>query len=623
MSDFFLGIEGGGTRTVALLVDAANRVERRVVSGPCNLRLVSAAALHAHFRELAIHFPSARAIGIGLAGCRDAADRSRVETVVHAVWPGIPHRVGHDLETAWHAAFAGTTSSTATATPQIIVVAGTGSCCYGKRGATVTAKVGGWGHLLGDCGSGYDIAFTALRDVVAENESTQRWPRLGARVLRRLQLTEPADLISWIQTADKTAIASLAPEVFAAAQAGDRLAKSILTRTQAPLAAQATQLAHRLSAKAQRNPPVEFVLCGSVFTQQPTAARNFAAKLRPACPQARVRVLTQESVWGAVALAHQAALAAPASPTSPASAIAPPKTGAPTFFVPRSKQLSPTEERNPRSAQLDKMPLRSAIQMMLAEEARIPGIIEAHAKDLARLIEMTARVLRNGGRLFYLGAGTSGRLGVLDASECPPTFRSDLEQVQGIMAGGEKALHSAVEGAEDNAASGAAAIEARGITDRDLVLGIAASGRTPFVWGALATARRRGARTALLCFNPHLEIPRSHRPDVVLALNVGPEVLTGSTRLKAGTATKLVLNLLTTLAMVRIGKVIGNLMIDLNPSNDKLRDRAARIVMELTGCAYPVAWAACEKADWQVGAAVRSARQAPLSRPKRPRASRT
>ena len=203
-----------------------------------------------------------------------------------------------------------------------------------------------------------------------------------------------------------------------------------------------------------------------------------------------------------------------------------------------------------------------------------------------------------------MGAGTSGRLGVLDASECPPTFRTSPDLVQGVMAGGQVALWRSVEGAEDDAAAGARAIGFRGVTKRDTVVGIAASGRTPFVWGALEEAKKRRAATVLLCFNPHLKIPPRQRPTVVIAANVGPEVLTGSTRLKAGTATKLVLNILTTLAMVRLGKVVENLMVDLNPSNAKLRDRAVRIVRALTGAEEAQAHAALEDSDWEAKSAL-------------------
>jgi N-acetylmuramic acid 6-phosphate etherase len=175
--------------------------------------------------------------------------------------------------------------------------------------------------------------------------------------------------------------------------------------------------------------------------------------------------------------------------------------------------------------------------------------------------------------------------------------------VQGIIAGGRRAIWSAVEGAEDDYEGGADAAKNRGVRKGDVMLGIAASGRTPFVWGALREGKRRGAVTALLCFNPELEVARAHRPDRMILIHTGPEVLTGSTRLKAGTATKLVLNLLTTLAMARSGRVIGNLMVDLNASNTKLRDRAVRIVREITGCDRAAARAALEACDWRVAEA--------------------
>lgn len=266
----------------------------------------------------------------------------------------------------------------------------------------------------------------------------------------------------------------------------------------------------------------------------------------------------------------------------------------------RSTRLSPTERRNPRSMKLDRLSVTAAVRLMLTEDAKVPRALLTQQKQLERAVQAVAHAFRLGGRLFYVGAGTSGRLGILDASECPVTFRSSPEMVQGIIAGGQTALRRAVEGAEDDRSAGAQAMVHRGVGRRDVVLGIAASGTTPFVWGALREARRRGATTALLCFNPYLAIPKALRPDIVIAANLGPEVLTGSTRLKAGTATKLVLNILTTLAMVRIGKVISNLMVDVVPGNVKLRDRAIRIVQTLTGANPAAAEAALEKCGWLI-----------------------
>jgi len=265
---------------------------------------------------------------------------------------------------------------------------------------------------------------------------------------------------------------------------------------------------------------------------------------------------------------------------------------------------SPTEQRNPRSINLDKMSVGQAIKLMLAEEARVPKKLLAESKRIEQVVAAIVSAFRKGGRLFYVGAGTSGRLGMLDASECPPTFRTDPRMVQGIIAGGKDALWKSVEGAEDNAAAGKDAMISHHITSKDVVIGIAASGTTPFVWGALAEARKRRATTVLVCFNPLLKIPRKFRPAIVLAPNLGPEILTGSTRLKAGTATKLLLNIFTTLAMVRLGKVMSNLMVDLNPSNTKLRDRAVRIVSELAGTDHLTARLALEQQGWVIREAV-------------------
>jgi N-acetylmuramic acid 6-phosphate etherase len=310
-----------------------------------------------------------------------------------------------------------------------------------------------------------------------------------------------------------------------------------------------------------------------------------------------VTPLKADSVWGAVELARrQLGSAAPVQPRRSEGDVSP------TSSV-RSLRQSPTEQRNPRSMNLDRLSVAEAVELMLTEDARLAPALLAQRHDIERGVTLIVRAFKKGGRLFYVGAGTSGRLGVLDASECPPTFRTPPDMIQGIMAGGPTALWSSVEGAEDDSDAGGRAVAFRGVTARDVVVGIAASGRTPFVWGALREARHRGAATVLLCFNPHLAIPRRERPTLVVAADLGPEILTGSTRLKAGTATKLVLNVFSTLAMVRLGKVKSNLMIDMKASNAKLRDRATRIVKDLTGTDEDTARAALEAARWDIGEA--------------------
>lgn len=241
-----------------------------------------------------------------------------------------------------------------------------------------------------------------------------------------------------------------------------------------------------------------------------------------------------------------------------------------------------TEQRNPRSRHIDRMTSLEIVELMNAEDRTVPEAVGREAEAIARAVDLAEETFRRGGRLIYVGAGTSGRLGVLDASEMPPTFRTDPSMVQGIIAGGYAALVRAQEGAEDVPEDGAAAVDEREVGPLDFVLGIATSGTTPYVHGALGRARQRGARTGLLlCTPPSPELLAAH--DVVIAPLVGPEIVTGSTRMKAGTATKLVLNTITTGAMVRLGKVYGNLMVDLQVTAQKLQDRAERILMELLG----------------------------------------
>jgi len=240
-----------------------------------------------------------------------------------------------------------------------------------------------------------------------------------------------------------------------------------------------------------------------------------------------------------------------------------------------------TEKRNPRSRDIDRRSTLEIVDLINAEDARVAPAVGRQRKRIAAAVDVIVDRLRRGGRLFYVGAGTSGRLGVLDASECPPTFGTRGSQVQGIIAGGRRALVRSVEGAEDDPAGGADALGARHVGERDVVVGIAASGVTPFVRGAMAAAREAGAATIAVTCSP--EAAGHIAADIAIRPVVGPEAVTGSTRLKAGTATKLVLNTLTTAAMIRLGKVYGNLMVDLTAVNDKLRDRSERIVMELAG----------------------------------------
>jgi N-acetylmuramic acid 6-phosphate etherase len=534
-------------------------------------------------------------IAIGMAGARTERDRQRILTAAEKVWPGTPCYATNDLETALMAAERKNDAHNLT---RVLILSGTGSCCFGRKPDGKTVRLGGWGHILGDRGSGYEIGLRALQAAVTHLDRHGQWPPLGEEILRALQWNEPDDLIDWVRHAEKTEVASLAVPVFAAAKRGDHLAQKILFDAAISRARDGVDCARRL---VKPGASVEFILSGSILLQQPGMARKVTTRLRELWPGARITPLPRESAWGAIELAKEhfggGKFAQGKNGKVEAEKISVPVAAA-------SSPLPPTEQRNPRSENLDQLSLADAVALMLREEKFVGAALFNEREKIGRAIEIISDSLARGGRLFYVGAGTSGRLGILDASECPPTFRLEPGRVQGIIAGGRTAIWKSVEGAEDDAPAGATAIAHRSIRRRDVVVGIAASGRTPFVWGALRAAKKRGARTILLCFNPRLLIAPADKPDLVIAPDTGPELLTGSTRLKAGTATKLVLNMFTTLAMVRLGKVKGNLMVDVHPTNEKLRHRAVRIVQELTNAEPAEALAALEKENWNVRKAV-------------------
>jgi N-acetylmuramic acid 6-phosphate etherase len=262
-----------------------------------------------------------------------------------------------------------------------------------------------------------------------------------------------------------------------------------------------------------------------------------------------------------------------------------------------------TEQRNPKSQRIDELDALGIVDLINAEDRMVAEAVGEEREAIARALELAEEAFRVGGRLIYVGAGTSGRLGVLDAAEMPPTYGTDPAMVRGVIAGGYDALVRSQEGAEDSPAAGAGEMDVLGVGTRDFVLGIAASGTTPYVHGALDRARALGARTGfLLCTHPSPELMAKH--DVVIAPLVGPEVITGSTRMKAGTATKLVLNTITTGAMVRMGKVHGNLMVDLQVTCRKLRERGERILETTLGVERPQAIALLELAGGHVKTAL-------------------
>lgn len=273
-----------------------------------------------------------------------------------------------------------------------------------------------------------------------------------------------------------------------------------------------------------------------------------------------------------------------------------------------------TETRNPRTMYIDRISTRDAVKMFINEDKTVFRAVEACSEAIAQAVELVVASFRKGGRLIYTGAGTSGRLGILDASECPPTFGVSPEMVMGLIAGGAKAITYAVEGAEDESVDGKKDLEHINFTANDTLVGITASGTTPYVVGAIGYARALGAPTVLLTCNPYGELPQT---DVLINPAVGPEVITGSTRLKSGTACKMVLNMISSISMIRLGKIFENLMVDLIATNKKLQKRAIRIVMEGGRVPNYIAEAKLIEADGDVKLAILLARsEMPLEQAK-------
>jgi len=517
--------------------------------GPGSMKLLGDAELG----DLLGSVPAAERVGVFLAGCAVEADRARLRDIGRGVWPAATVTVGSDRESGYAAAFGRGDG--------ISVIAGTGSAVTGRHGGK-EEQAGGWGHLLGDSGGGYDLAIRALRAVLFQYDTARTISDFARDILHALSLNTLRDLTSWVQAAQKSDLARLTPLLFNH-EADPRIA-AILREGAATLAALTASVARRLEFE---HSPVR--LTGGVFVHQPHYYRMFRAALGEAAPGAEVSVCETPASLGAAWLASRGEGAI----TRPAAAAVLPGADLETAH---------TEQTNPRSHGLDRLTTREMVALFIQEERWVEEALRHCEASLTEAVEIVSAALGEGGRLFYVGAGTSGRLGILDASEMPPTFGVAPTMVQGIIAGGAQAVFQSAEGAEDDAAAARRALDHRGVRAGDVVCGIAASGRTPFVRGALNAARRAGAKTILLTCNPE-HLPLDPAPDIAIALPTGPEIIAGSTRLKAGTATKVALNIISSCAMVRLGRVEGNLMSHMQPTNEKLRARAIRLVATRLG----------------------------------------
>ena len=590
-----LGVEGGGTKTAWVLVETLTGADapgcqfRIIGQGklpPSNFRLTTSERLRLILAELPKQIDVA---GVFLAGCATGEDRRLLEQICLEVWPNAKIVTGSDRDSGLAAALDHGDG--------IVVNAGSGSSVTGRRGDRIE-RAGGWGHILGDAGGGYFLSIQALRLILREHDLHQSEMQFTAKILHALSLNNFDELVRWVQTADKMDIAMLAPVVFEAATAGDARMMEIIEEGARVLCEYTEAVASRLHLLAPK-----VVLMGGLFYRDSLYTHTFRRRLKKNLPDARVATAARAPELGAAWLATEAGDHAAFHPKPSQSEI-------------DSLAAALTEQRNPRSEKLEKMSAQELVEVFVEEEKLVQDALRNATAALVGAIQIVTESLRNGGRLFYVGAGSSGRIGVLDASEIPPTFGAPPNLVQGVIAGGVTALYRSAEGAEDEESAGALALDERRIKGPDVVVGITASGRTPFVLGALARAKSLGAKTILLTCNPDC----SHRPvagptdspqgrsysdlDLLITLAVGPELLTGSTRLKAGTATKVALNIISSGAMVALGKVRGNLMIDLHATSTKLRDRAVRVLAELAQCDYESARNLLEANDWDLRAAL-------------------
>ena len=575
-SEKILGVEGGGTKTAWVLAEHDGEELRVLDQGklpPSNFRLTTPERLRAIFSELPKQIDRA---GIFLAGC-GLEDRQSLARLCAEIWPAAKIVTGSDRDSGLAAALGHADG--------IAVNAGSGSSVTGRRGDKIE-KAGGWGHILGDAGGGYFLSVQALRLILREYDLHRGEVQFTEKVLRALSLNNLDELVRWAQTADKMELATLVPVVFEAAANGDTRVMEIIEEGALCLCEYTEAVASRLRLLAPK-----VILLGGLFHRDSIYTHAFRRKLKKNLPDARVAAAERTPELGAAWLAAEMGDHATIQALDREDKI-------------DNLAAALTEQRNPRSENLEKLSARELVELFVEEEKFVQDALRGAIVDLAKTVEMVATSLRKGGRLFYVGAGSSGRIGVLDASEIPPTFGASAELVQGIIAGGATALSRSVEGAEDEADNGALAIDERGIKNGDVVIGLTASGRTPFVLGSLGRAKSLGAKTVLLTCNPAGTAASTPDVDLTIDLATGPEILTGSTRLKAGTATKIALNIISTGAMVALGKVRGNLMIDLQILSTKLRDRAIRLVAEIAGCDYETARKRLETNDWNLRAAV-------------------
>ncbi len=580
----YLAMDGGGTATRAGLYDGSRNLIREVTGRASNPVAYGIDTCLAVLTELARRAmdggePPPQSVAVALAGAREAHQKLDIATRLADALGASRVLVTDDLRPILFA--------NAGDMPAILAIAGTGSSVLAQNGSEALL-VGGRGAILGDDGSAYRVAVAALRACAHALDGLGPATELVEALPEAVGLAAMHAMPAWAETADKQAIADLARTVERLAEQDDQVALACLRREAAQLAAQ-VEAGHR---RLHLPPDVCVYLHGGLLTKGRVYREAFISTVHDRLPRAEVRELALSGHRAVVEMALADAL-----PAMLAVGIGSARTCA----------ALPATERS-HDVHLDALSPREIVRHMNHADRQTVEAVHLAENAIVRAVELAAQALRDGGRIVYAGAGTSGRLGVLDASECPPTFGVSPDRVAGLIAGGDKALRSSIEGAEDDrllAARDIGSLEPP-LGPQDMLVGIAASGTTPYVLSAIDAARAKGVVTALLCCNPAVE----SCVDVLIALDTGPEVLPGSTRLKAGTATKMVLNMISTGAMALSGHVFEGHMVGMRPTNAKLRRRAIRMLCALTGLDADSAQRLLDDTGGNIGVAVVSVRAA-------------
>ncbi len=597
----FLAIDGGATKSRSVLLDQGGKILGKAISTACNAVLLSEEELRLVFKQ---HLSALKLkknsklelTSICLAGVINEKAQRKVKKAFSGLLQSKHIQISSDLSSAL---FAGHGRAEG-----IVAISGTGSCVYALKN-NKSAKAGGWGHVMGDVGSGYHIAHQGLRRAVADYDLYGKLDILAKSILSYAKVKSIEELSVFVSSSSKAELAKLSRAVFDAYRKGHLSSRLILKTSAQALAANVLAVRRKI-----KNNDLPVAVAGGIFEVQQEYFDIFSEKLKIHWPDVKIqRPLYEASIgahlWGCYksGIDFDLSKLPKLSPHKAARKKLSPsleKLEQSLTIRPVDEATIPTERRNPYTTELSELSIEDAVTLFIEQDAQLSKVLLEAKEQISHAVHLIVDAFHEGGRLFYLGAGTSGRLGVLDASECPPTFSVSEGKVQGIIAGGMQALSQAVEGAEDDVQAAPRELGRRDLSKHDIVIGIAASGRTPFVLSGIEYAKKRKARTVFLTCNPLLRERSGLDAECEIHLNSGPESLTGSTRLRSGTLCKMTLNIFTTLAMTKLGKVQSNYMIDVAASNDKLKVRAIGLVMTLAKVQKDIAYKTLVEHNWNV-----------------------